>query len=190
MTVECLRTSNDTIAAIVNRLCKFLVIALSRTQDTLVYMVLVVLGLLMLRKHFLHTIAGLLALAFSTSLFGRGQFWDFLGYMQVENSQDYGRIQITRRNVHFRTIQLRVSGEAIFFDRLVVHFDDGTSQELMVSDRISPGGRNYVIDLRGERSLESVDLWYYKEPLGHNPRVSLYGIRSPEGDGQNIAQEH
>ena len=143
----------------------------------------------MLRKALLHIIAALLALAFATSLSARGQFWDFLGYTQVDCSQDHGRIQITRRDVHFRTIQLRVSGDAVFFDRLVVHFDDGTSQELMVSDRISPGGRDYVIDLLGERSLESVELWYYKEPRVHNPRVSLYGVRSPEGDGQNIAQE-
>ena len=153
-------------------------------------MVLVVLKLSMLPKHFRHTIAGLLALAFATSLLARGQFWDFLGYTQVNSSQDHGWIQITRRDGHFRTIQLRVSGEAIFFDRLVVHFDDGTSRELMVSDRISPGGRDYVIDLLGERSLESIELWYYKEPRGHNPRVSLYGVRSPEGDGPNIAHEH
>jgi hypothetical protein len=85
---------------------------------------------------------------------------------------------------------LRVSDDAIFFDRLVVRFDDGTSQELIVSERISPGTRNYVIDLQGEGSLESVEFWYYKEPWGHNPRVSLYGARSPEGDGQNIAQGH
>jgi hypothetical protein len=144
----------------------------------------------MIRKRFRYTFAWLLALAFATSLVARGQFWNFLGYTQVDSSQDHGRIQITRRDVHFRTIQLRVSGEAIFFDRLVVHFDDGTSQELMVSGRISPGGRNYIIDLLGERSLESVELWYYKEPRGHNPRVSLYGVRSAEGDDQNIAQEH
>ena len=144
----------------------------------------------MLPKHFRHAIAGLLALAFATSLLARGQFWDFLGYTQVDSSQDHGRIQITRRDVHSRMIQLRVSGEAIFFDRLVVHFDDGTFQELIVSDRILPGTRDYAINLLGERSLESVELWYYKEPWGHNPRVSLYGVRSPEGDGQNIAQEH
>jgi hypothetical protein len=144
----------------------------------------------MLPKHFRHAIVGLLALAFATSLLARGQFLDFLGYTQVDSRQDHGRIQITRRDGHFRTIQLRVSGEAIFFDRLVVHFDNGTSQELMVSDRISPGGKNYVIDLLGERSLESMELWYYKEPRGHNPRVSLYGVRSPEGDGPNIAREH
>jgi hypothetical protein len=140
-------------------------------------------------RHARHAIVGFLILAFATSLFARGLFWDFLGYTQVDSSQDHGRIQITRRDVHFRTIQLRVSGDAIFFDRLVVRFDDGSSQELMVSDRISPGGRNYLIDLLSERSLESVELWYYKEPRVHNPRVSLYGVRSPEGDGQIIAQE-
>jgi hypothetical protein len=144
----------------------------------------------MLLKHFRHTITGLLALAFATSLFARGQFWDFLGYAQVDSSQDHSRIRITRRGVHSRTIQLRVSGEAIFFDRLVVHIDDGTSQELIVSERISPGTRNYLIDLHGEGPLESVEFWYYKEPWGHNPRVSLYGARLPEGDGQNIVQEH
>ena len=144
----------------------------------------------MLRARFRHTIAGLLAFAFATSLSASGQFWDFLGYTQVDSSQNHSRIQITRRDVHFRTIQLRVSGEAIFFDRLVIHFDDGTSQKLIVSDRISPGGRNYVIDLFGERSLETVELWYYKEAWGHNPRVSLYGVRSPGDDGSNIAQEH
>ena len=144
----------------------------------------------MLHKHFRPTTAGLLALIFATSLFARGQFWDFLGYAHVDSNQDHSRIRITRRGFHSRTIQLRVSGEAIFFDRLVVHFDDGTSQELIVSERISPGTRNYVIDLHGERSLENVELWYYKEPWSHNPRVSLYGMRSPEGDGPNIAQEH
>jgi hypothetical protein len=143
----------------------------------------------MLRKPFRHAVAGLLAFALATSLFARGQFWDFLGYTQIDTSQDHGRIQIVRRDVHFRTIQLRVSGDPIFFDRLVVHFDDGTSRELMVSERISPGGRNYVIDLLGERTLETVELWYYKEPWSHNPRVSLYGVRSPESDDQNVAQK-
>jgi hypothetical protein len=136
------------------------------------------------------TLAGLLVLALATSGFARGQFWDFLGCTQVDSSRDHGWIQITRRDVHSPTIQLRFSGEAIFFDRLVVHFDDGTSQVLIVNERISPGTRNYVIDSHGERSLENVELWYYKEPRGHNPRVSLYGVRSPEGDGQHIAPEH
>jgi hypothetical protein len=141
------------------------------------------------RDYFRHSIAGLLAFALATSLFARGQFWDFLGSTQVNSSQDHGRIQITRRDIHFRIIQLRVSGEAIFFDHLVVHFDDGTSEERMVSDRILAGGSTYITNLLGERSLESVELWFYKEPRGHNPTVSLYGIHPSEIDGQNSAQE-
>ncbi|HWY43197.1 MAG TPA: hypothetical protein VNX66_06865 [Candidatus Sulfotelmatobacter sp.] len=143
-----------------------------------------------LRTWLLYPIAGLLALAFSTPLMARGRVWDFLGYANVDGSQDHGRIQITRRNGLFHTIQLRVRGNAIFFDRLIVHYANGASEEFVVSDRISPEGKNYVIDLRSEgRVLESVELWYYKEAWGHNPRVSLYGVRSPESDGQNVAQK-
>jgi hypothetical protein len=124
-------------------------------------------------------------------LFARGQVWDFLGYTQVDGNQDHGKIQITRRDCLFHTIQMRVSGEAIFFDRLVVHFDDGTSHELAVSDRISPAGRDYFIELPGGHgALGSVEFWYYKEPWGQNPRVSLYGVRSRDSDGEVTAQKH
>jgi len=145
----------------------------------------------MLRKHFRHTLAGFLALALATSVFARGQFWDFLGYTQVDGGQDHGKIQITRRHGPFHTIQLRVSGDAIFFDRLIVHFSNGTSEEFVVSGRISPEGKYYVMELPGEaRVLESVELRYYKEAWGHIPRVSLYGVHSDEGDRPSIAQEH
>jgi hypothetical protein len=134
-----------------------------------------------------HCIAALLALALATSLHARGQFWDFLGSAQVDGSRDHGRIQIVRRDRAFRTIQLRVSGEAIFFDRLVVHFGDGTSQESVIGGRVL-GGSNHVIELPGERTLESVELWYFKEPWGHTPKVTVYGVPLPDADGEAIAQ--
>lgn len=137
------------------------------------------------------TLAGLLVSALATSGFAQGQSWDFLGYTQVDGGQDHGKIQITRRHGLFHTIQLRVSGDAIFFDRLIVHFSDGTSKEFVVSGRISPEGKYYVMDLPGEdRVLESVELRYYKEAWGHIPRVSLYGVHSEAGDHSIIAQEH
>jgi hypothetical protein len=138
-----------------------------------------------------HTRTAALLLAFATSSLARGLFWDFLGCTQVDAAHDHGRILIARRDRLFRTIQLRVSEEAIFLDRVVVHFGNGASQELIVSERISPGGQDCVVDLPGERrTLESVEIWYYKEAWGHNPRVNLYGIRLPEIDGEAIAPEH
>jgi len=141
------------------------------------------------RTRISHAIAGLLALVLAPSLHARGQFWDFLGSAQVDGSQDHGRIQIARRDQSFRSIQLRVSGEAIFFDRLVLHFSDGTSQESIVSGRLL-GGSNYVIELPGGRTLESVELRYFKEPWAHTPKVSVYGVLSPHADGEAIAQAH
>jgi hypothetical protein len=144
----------------------------------------------MLRNRFLCPMVGLLILAFATSLLARGQTWAFLGHTQMDPSQDHARVQITRRDRLFRTIQLRVS-DVIFFDRIVVHFSNGTSRELAVSERISPEGRNYVIDLPGERRpLESVELWYYKEPWGHNPSVILYGTPLGYIDGEDTPQGH
>jgi hypothetical protein len=144
----------------------------------------------MLRNRFLWPMVGLLTLAFATSLLARGQTWAFLGHTQVEANQDHSRVQITRRDRLFRAVQLRVS-DVIFFDRIVVHFSNGTSRELAVNERISPEGRNYVIDLLGERRpLESVELWYYKEPWGHNPSVSLYGIPLGYTDGEDTPQEY
>ena len=120
--------------------------------------------------------ACLLALASTIYLPARGRVWDFLGDAQINGTRDHEKIEVARRNVVFHIIQLRVSGDAIFFERLVVHFADGTSEEMAFQGRIWPGGKNHVIDLSGERrAVESVELWYYKELWEHNPRVILYG---------------
>lgn len=130
----------------------------------------------MLKKPIVWLLACLLGFASTISLHARGQGWDFLGDTQIDSTRDHDRIQVTRRNGVFLAIQLRVSGDAIFFDRVVVHFGDGTSEQLAVRDRIWPEGRNHIIALSGERRVvESVELWYYKEPWEHNPRVTLYG---------------
>ena len=118
----------------------------------------------------------LLVLASTICLPAQGQVWDFLGDAQISSTRNHEKIQVTRRNAVFHTSQLRVSGDAIFFDRVVVHFGDGTNEELALQGRIWPGGENRVIGLSGERrTVESVELWYYKEPWEHIPRVILYG---------------
>ena len=99
-----------------------------------------------------------------------------MGDAQIDGTRDHDRIQVKRRDGVFHTIQLRVSGDPIFLDRVVVHFGDGTSEELAVGDRIWPGGRNRVMGLAGKpHTVESVELWYYREPWDHSPRVILYG---------------
>jgi hypothetical protein len=129
----------------------------------------------MLTKRITQLLVCLVGFANTIPLPARGQVWDFLGDKQIDRTRDHDRIQVTRRTGTFHVLQLRVS-DAIFFDRVVVHFGDGTSEELALRGRIWPGGENHIIGLSGERRMvESVELWYYKEPWEHQPRVLLYG---------------
>ena len=130
----------------------------------------------MLNKRGSWCLACFLTIVPTGSVTAKGQTWNFLGDTRIDGTRDHDRIQITRQRGFFSAIQLRISGDAIFFDRLIVHFGNGTTENLIVRDRISPGGRNFIIDIPGERrALESVELWYYKERWDHVPRVILYG---------------
>ena len=130
----------------------------------------------MLRKRIVRPLACFLAVASTICLPAQGQAWDFLGIRQIDATRDHDKIQVTRRNGVFQALQLRVSGDAIFFDRVVIHFGDGTSEALAVQGRIWPEGRNHIIGFSGERRVvESVEVWYYKEAWEHSPSVILYG---------------
>ena len=119
-----------------------------------------------------------LAFGLGKPLNAHGLLWQFLGDTRIGGGRDHDQIEIGRQQGPFRAVQLRVSGDAIFCQRLVVNYDNGTSQVLTIGDRISSEGRARIIDLTGEAPvLRSIEFWYFKEPWQHAPRVSLYGTR-------------
>jgi hypothetical protein len=148
----------------------------------------------MLKKQVVVTLVVFLALVFDASLYARGLVWNFLGDTHIDGAQDHDRIQVGLRHGPFRAVLLRVS-DAIFIQRVVVYYVNGTSEELVIGDRVSPEGRTHVIDLTGEdRALESVELWYFKEHWEHRPRVILYGTRrsvaAPYPSGAQFWSDH
>jgi hypothetical protein len=129
-----------------------------------------------LKKTVLSTVGILLILMFSASLYA--QRVDYLGDAHVDGGQDHDSIHVGRHDGRFRAIQLRVSGGAIYFERVIVHFENGTQEELVIRDRIPSGGMTRAIDLPGDRRvIQSVEMWYGKDRWEHRPKVSLYGIR-------------
>ena len=132
----------------------------------------------MLKSHIVRLVFVLLAFAFHSSLHAEGLVWRFLGNLRIDRAQDHDKIQIGDRHGAFRAVQLRVSGEAIFCQRIVVHYTNGTSEELVVGNRIFPEGKTRIIDFAGDpHTLDSVEFWYFREPWEHLPRVTLYGTR-------------
>ncbi len=123
------------------------------------------------------------ALAFGVSVCGqdrddyRGR-WVYLGSRHVDGHRDHDVIRVGQRDGKFRAVQLRVSGGAVDFHRVVVHFGDGTSEEIAFRERIPSGGRTRPIDLPGNRRIiSSVEFWYGKESWHRLPKVEVFGIR-------------
>ena len=132
----------------------------------------------MLRKTGLLIIGILLVLAFSAALYAQEGRWDYLGNAHVDGTQDHDNIHVGHHDGKFHAIQLRVSGGGIYFERVVVHFGNGTQEELIIRDHIPSGEATRAIELPGERRvIESVELWYGKDKWEHRLKVSLYGIR-------------
>src|SRR5215467_5295472 len=118
----------------------------------------------MLGKFKLWVLASLLVFLSAIPLPTQALTWNFLGNKSIDGSRDHEKIQVRRHDGSLQSILLRVTGDAIFFDRVVVHFQDGNSQELAIGGRIWPGGKAQIISLSGEsRVVESVEVWYFKQ---------------------------
>jgi hypothetical protein len=123
--------------------------------------------------------AFLLLMTVGHSAFAQGaRRWILLGQTTVDGQRDRDTIVIGRSEGTFRSIQLRVAGAPVEFQRVVVRYGNGTSEEVEVRDYIQAGGQTRPIDLRGnDRVISSVEFLYSKTRWWHGarPRVTLYG---------------
>jgi hypothetical protein len=119
-----------------------------------------------------------LALGSSMPLYCHGLVWRFLGDTRIRAGQDHEKIQVDGQQGLFRAVQLRVSGDDFFCQKLVVNYGDGSSEELAIGGRISVEGGNRIVDFNGRSHvLKSVEFWYFREAWEHAPHVTLYGTR-------------
>ena len=104
--------------------------------------------------------------------------WERLGQSRPDGRRDHDNVRVTARGA-FQAIQLRVSGGAIEFQRVVVHFENGADTDVEVRDRVRGGGQTRAIDLPGDqRRIRSVEIWYGKEGWGRSrPTLTIYGRR-------------
>ena len=121
------------------------------------------------------TVTVLLLVGIGSPAYARG--WVYLGEAHVDGAADHDKIKVGRSEGRFKAIQLRVDRAAIEFRHVVVHYANGSNEEVQVRQKIRAGGSTRDIDLRGgERIIESVELWYERANYGSKrPRVRLYG---------------
>lgn len=130
------------------------------------------------RNKMLWLLSMVIALGLCMPYLAQAERWVYLGNSHVNGERDHDNIKVGRSDGRFRAIQLRVSGGAIEFQRVVVHYGNGSQEDVAIRDTIPAGGRTRAIDLPGERrTIESVELWYSKGRWSHDPKVTLYGMK-------------
>ena len=131
----------------------------------------------MTRKAMPISLAIVLLLTFGVASYARG--WVYLGEAHVDGSADHDKIKIGTSEGRFRSLQIRVDYAAVEFNHVVVHYANGTSEEVQVRQKIRAGGSTRDIDLAGgDRAIDNVEFWYERANYGsRRPRVRLYGFQ-------------
>lgn len=102
--------------------------------------------------------------------------WQHLGNAHVDGRSDHDKIDVG--GGAYRALQMGVTGGAIGFERVVIHFKNGGEEVLPVGTVVRSGGRTPAIPLRGgEREIRNVEIWYQKAKFEGKPRVDLFGRR-------------
>jgi hypothetical protein len=123
-------------------------------------------------------VIAILVLVFGASqTFNAQRGWIHLGDKHVDGKSDHDKISVGTSDGRFRQLQIRVEDAPVDFQRVVVHYGNGTDEELQFRQRINPGETTRAMDLRGgTRFIKSVEFWYEKADWGsRRPTVRLYG---------------
>jgi hypothetical protein len=108
-----------------------------------------------------------------------GPGWAYLGDAHVDGTQDHDKVKVGSSKGEFRAIRLKVEDAAIEFDRVVVHYGNGSSAPIQIRSKITAGGQTRVIDLPGnKRIVDEVEFWYARGNPSNpqKPHVVLWGL--------------
>lgn len=102
-----------------------------------------------------------------------------LGQRAVNDRADHDVIPVTGVKGEFKGIKLTVQRAAVDFHRVLVHYGNGTKQEIELRNTIPAGGESRIIDLTGaERIINRVEFWYDANTIrGRRAVVRLFGLR-------------
>jgi hypothetical protein len=103
--------------------------------------------------------------------------WEKLGERRVNFGVDHDEIMVTASEGRFSALKIMVKKGGINMHKMVVHFGDGSSEEIELRNDIPAGGESRVIDLPGKkRVIRKVVFWYdTKNFADRKAEVELWG---------------
>lgn len=131
-----------------------------------------------MKSSYLLSLTTIMVVCFSLTASAAGP-WTLLGSCKVHGHQDYDEIVVTGSQGDFKAIKLFVQNEGIDFDRVVVHYGNGSMDRIDIRNFVPAGGETRVIDLAGGDRIIRKVVFYYKSNAATSKKgkVLLYGRR-------------
>jgi len=103
--------------------------------------------------------------------------WFFLADKNVGFSSDHDVIQFGNWKDDVRQIKLKVTDGPLKMYKMLIHFDNGSTQNVELRNRFAQGSESRVIDMDGGlRHLTKIEFWYEtKGFLRGKSRVAVWG---------------
>ncbi len=103
--------------------------------------------------------------------------WELLGTRTVKYGLDRDEISVTAREGFFTALKIKVNRSALNMHKMVIHFGDGSNEEVAVRNNFKAGQESRVIDLPGNRRvITKVVFWYDTKNLKKSRAVvELWG---------------
>lgn len=103
--------------------------------------------------------------------------WFFLGDKSVAFSADHDVLHFGNWKDDVRQVKLKITDGPLKMNRMLIHFDNGSTQEVALRNRFLAGTESRVIDMDGGlRHLTKIEFWY--ETRGYlkgKSRVAVWG---------------
>lgn len=87
--------------------------------------------------------------------------WEKLGQQTVNFKTEKDVIRASHKGT-FSKIRIRVDGNDVEFHKVLVRFNNGSTQEISLRNVIPAGGESRVIDLNGNKRVIREVVFYYK----------------------------
>jgi hypothetical protein len=103
--------------------------------------------------------------------------WEQLGTRTVSFGLDRDEIAVTAREGFFTALKLKVDRSALNMHKMVIHFGDGTTQDVEMRNTFRAGDESRAIDLSGNRRVITKVVFWYDTKNNRKARavVELWG---------------
>lgn len=104
--------------------------------------------------------------------------WERLGVRKVNYRADRDEIIVTAREGTYSAVKLKVTQSPLNMRRMVIHYRNGQSQEVVIRKNFPRNSESRVIDLKGgKRVIQKVVFYYDTQGRRGRATVQLWGRR-------------